>query len=379
MSKKAWIISSISAVALIAVVLVTMLFVQQNNKPKKVVASFTEAVEKKDTSQLKELIDPDKKGTVVNNESIKAFATYLNANVSSFDAIKDGLKEQVEDKDFSATNQQVSLVESGKKWGIFKDYKMKVKTGFIKVTGQNDGDQLSLSVDDWKESVKESKKDTYGPFLPGTYNTVTTVKNKLGTFMKKDKIDVWGGSKEVTLVVDPDALARNDKEVQQSVMSAVDVFNHDWAVVETSSFDFKKLTNVSDDIKDDTKIAAQNFEQVKDYVDEMQSQYLGAVINMDDLDVSYFDNQWRAEAQAVVSYNSKMKLKNKKKMDDHSYDAIRDFSMFYDTDKKKWIIERVEELEADGAEEDWENKKEMKIKNPKLLKWNRSKDSGEDL
>ena len=115
MSKKAWIISGISAVALIAVVLVTMLFVQQNNKPKKVVASFTEAVEKKDTAQLKELLDPDKKGTVVNDASIKAFATYLNKNDSSFDAIKDGLDEQVEDKDFSATNQQVSLVESGKK------------------------------------------------------------------------------------------------------------------------------------------------------------------------------------------------------------------------------------------------------------------------
>lgn len=378
MSKKAWIISGISAVALLAVVLVTMLFVQQNNKPKKVVASFTEAVEKKDTSQLKELIDPVKKGTVVNKESIKAFAKYLNTNNSSFDAIKDGLNEQVEDKDYSATNQQVSLVESGKKWGIFREYKLKVKTGFIKVSGQNDDDQLSLSVDNLKESVKESKKDTYGPFLPGTYNTVTTVKNELGTFMKKDKVDVWGGSKEVTLVVDPDSLARNDKEVQKSVMSAVDVFNHDWAVFETSSFDTKKLTNVSDNIKDDTSIAAENFEQVKNYVDEVHSQYLGAVINLDDLDVSYFDGQWRAEAEAVVSYNSKMKLKNQKKMKDLSYKAVRDFSMIYNIDKKKWMIEGIEEYVADGTEEDWENKKEMKIKDPKLLKWNR-KDSSKGL
>lgn len=378
MSKKAWIISGISAVALLALVMVAVLFIQQNNKPKKVVASFTEAVEKKDISQLKELIDPDKKGTVVNNESIKAFAKYLNTNDSSFDAIKDGLNEQVEDKDFSATNQQVSLVEDGKKWGMFKEYKMRVKTGFIKVSGQNDEDQLSLSIDNLKESVKESKKHTYGPFLPGTYNTVTTVKNDLGTFMKKDKIDVWGGSKEVTLVVDPDSLAENDKDIQKAVMSAVDVFNHDWAVFETSSFDTNKLTNVSDDIKDDTSIAADNFEEVKNYVDEVHSQYLGAVLNMDDLDISYFDKQWRAEASAVVSYHSKMKLKNAKKMEDLSYEAVRDFSMFYDSDKKKWIIERIEEYESDGTEEDWDNKKEMKIKDPKLLKWNR-KDSSKGL
>ncbi|MGE7604291.1 hypothetical protein ACQKL5_17615 [Peribacillus sp. NPDC097675] len=158
-------------------------------------------------------------------------------------------------------------------------------------------------------------------------------------------------------------------------MSAVDVFNHDWAVFETSSFDTKKLTNVSDNIKDDTSIAAENFEQVKNYVDEVHSQYLGAAINLDDLDVSYFDDQWRVEAVAVVSYNSKMKLKNQKKMEDLSYKAVRDFSMIYNADKKKWLIEGIEEYEADGTEEDWENKKEMKIKDPKLLKWNRKESS----
>ena len=376
MSKKTWIMSGISAVALI--VLAAVIIIQQNNQPKKTVAAFTEAVKEKDTAQLKEMIDPDNNGTEVNNQSVKAFAAYLKANDSSFDAIKDGLNEQVEDENFSPTNQQVSLIESGEKWGIFKEYKLRVKTGFIKVTGQHDEDELSLTVGNMKEFVKEREKNTYGPFLPGTYNTVTTIKNKLGTFMKKDKIDIWGGSKEVTLIVDPDSLARNDQDVQKAVMSAVHVFNQDWAVFETSGFDTDTLTNVADGIKDDTLYVAKKFEMVEEYVEEVHSKYLGAVLNLDDLDISYFDNQWRAEAKAVASYDSKLKMKNNKKAEDLSYEALRDYSMIYKADKKKWVIEEIEESEADGVEEDWENTKEMKIKNPKLHKWNQ-KDSSKGL
>ncbi|MGE7186326.1 TcaA second domain-containing protein [Peribacillus sp. NPDC006672] len=376
MSKKIWIISGISAFTII-ILIAAVLLIQQNNKPKKVVESFTEAVKKKDSSQLKDLIQPDKKGAIVNNASIKAFASYLNSNNSSFEAIKDGLKEQIEDKSFSATNQQVSLVESGKKWGIFKEYRLKVKTGFIKVTGHNDDDDISITIDELKESVRESKKDTYGPLLPGTYEIVTTVQNKLGTFMKKDKLDVWGGSKEITLVVDPNVLVRGDKDVQKAVMSAVDIFNYDLTVFETSGFDTDKFTNVTDAIKNDTSIAKDNFATIEDFVDEIHSQYLGAVINLDELDISYFDNQWIAEAEALVSYKNKMRIKNQKKLEDFSYKSMRVYSLIYNADKKKWLIDDIKETDADGAEqENWDNKQEMKIKNPKLLTWNR-KDSGE--
>ncbi|MFD0050397.1 hypothetical protein ACFVHQ_13870 [Actinomycetes bacterium NPDC127524] len=298
MPGKKWGIAALAAAAVI--IIIAVVFIQQSGKARKIVEQFESAVEQNKPDQLKGIIIADKNSAKVDNRSLKAMTDYLKKNNDSYETIKDSLNKQAEDKDFTDASQQISLVKHGKTWGIFDDYKLKAKTVRIKVTGQNEEDKISMAADKGSMTFEKKKDSLYGPVLPGNYPLVITVNNKLGTFIEKKKTDAWGTS-EVSVIIDEDKLVQNDKRVQKDILGALDQFNRDLTVYETSNFDTSKLTNVTNTIKEDSAYLKNNFELVKNYVDEIHSQYLGAVVNLDDLDISFFDNKWSASAKALVS------------------------------------------------------------------------------
>ncbi|USK71843.1 TcaA second domain-containing protein [Peribacillus asahii] len=370
--KKIWLLA---IPAVVVLTIITVVLIQQNNRPKQVVEAFEQAVDQKKPEQLKDILLVDNKKAEIDESSLKAFVTYLNANYNSYQVIKDSLEAQLEKQEYSMTNQQISLVEDGKRFGVFTDYKLKVKTGYIKVTGLSEEDQVTLSVDKTKDSLMKSEEELYGPLLPGTYDVRLTVKNTLGTFLEKRKVEVWGGSKQVSLLVDDSDLAQKDKGVQQNVLAALDVFNNDLIVFQTNNYETKHFTNVTDEVREVTAFAKYDFEFYKEYVDEIQMQYLGAVVNLDDLDINRFNDEWLAEVTALVSYKNKMKVRDMKGFEDISYKTIRTYKMKYDEKSKKWLIADLEGVKADGSEsDDWENKTELKNENSPVMKWNRKKD-----
>ncbi|AZV42424.1 hypothetical protein BAOM_1814 [Peribacillus asahii] len=370
--KKIWLLA---IPAVVVLTIITVVLIQQNNRPKQVVEAFEQAVDQKKPEQLKDILLVDNKKAEIDESSLKAFVTYLNANYNSYQVIKDSLEEQLEKQEYSMTNQQISLVEDGKRFGVFTDYKLKVKTGYIKVTGLSEEDQVTLSVDKTKNSLMKSEEELYGPLLPGTYDVRLTVKNTLGTFLEKRKVEVWGGSKQVSLLVDDSDLAQKDKGVQQNVLAALDVFNNDLIVFQTNNYETKHFTNVTDEVREVTAFAKYDFEFYKEYVDEIQMQYLGAVVNLDDLDINRFNDEWLAEVTALVSYKNKMKVRDMKGFEDISYKTIRTYKMKYDEKSKKWLIADLEEVKADGSEsDDWENKTELKNEDSPVMKWTRKKD-----
>ena len=123
---------------------------------------------KNEPDGLKNVILTDDEKALVDKTTLQALVTYLKANNSSYQAIKDHLNEQVKNKDYTTSNQQISLVENGKQWGMFPNYKLKVKTLSIKVTGQNEDDKVKVSIKNLKKSLNKKEEATFGPVLPGT-------------------------------------------------------------------------------------------------------------------------------------------------------------------------------------------------------------------
>ncbi|KAB7704736.1 hypothetical protein F9802_16320 [Bacillus aerolatus] len=370
MNKKSLIV--IVPAAILLIVLGGVFFaVKQAAAPEKVVETLKEAIAKDDPAILQDVIVTDNKQAAVNKASIQAMIAYLKENSSSYDVIKAGLEEQIKENDYATTTQQITLTEDGKKWGMFPNYKLRVKTAAIKVTGQSEADRISLAVNESGKPFKKQKDGQYGPVLPGKYNLEVKVTNELGTFLKEEEKDVWG-SPEVSLVIDGNALASSDKGVQKEIMKAMDTFNRDIAVYQTSGFNKSKLTNVTDTILEGSFLLEESFETVKDYIDEIHAQYAGAVINLDDLAIHYFDGRWTADVTALVAYNNKVKYRDIKEFKDNSFRSVSTYSFFYDKKQKRWLIDDVKHRDPVGSEEEyWENKREMKVKNPPVLKWKR--------
>ncbi|RID86979.1 hypothetical protein D1953_06575 [Peribacillus asahii] len=114
--KKIWLFA---IPAVVVLTIITVVLIQQNNRPKQVVEAFEQAVDQKKPEQLKDILLVDNKKAEIDESSLKAFVTYLNANYNSYQVIQDSLEEQLEKQEYKMTNQQISLVEDGKRFGIF--------------------------------------------------------------------------------------------------------------------------------------------------------------------------------------------------------------------------------------------------------------------
>ncbi|MFB6466445.1 hypothetical protein ACE38V_06410 [Cytobacillus sp. Hz8] len=378
MSGKRW--GMIVFFSIVAIMIVgTFIAFQQLNKPDKIVETFEEAVEQNKPNLLKDIILPDNKEAVVNTGTLASLVTYLRTNDQSYQVIKDGLKGQMEAKEYSPTNEQISLTADGKRWGIITNYKLKVKTASIKVIGDSEDDRVQLSIKTSKKQFKTSDDKVYGPILPGIHDVNVSVTNSLGTLTENKKVDVWG-NEQVTFVVDTERLAKDDKGIIADIVATVEVLNKELSVFETSAYNTDVFTNVNDTFTGGEITQAvidEEFSNYAEYIDEIQSQYLGAVVNLDQLSINYFNGHWSADVTALVSYNRKIKLIDIPTFEDLSYKSIRNYALAYNDKEKKWLIEGITDTEADGSElESWKEKKTLTVKNPPLLKWSR-KNSGD--
>lgn len=370
-NKRLVIILSLSFVSIVAIVLIGLFVVlNQFNKPENTIRQFETAVEEKNPSLLQDIIIPNESGVDVNEQSVTALLNYLKTNDHSYQAIKDGFHKQIEKNDFTKTNQQVSLVQDGKKWGLFKQYKFFVKTATIKVSGQYEEDTVYLTVD---QSELPSEEGDYGPVLPGTYPITLTVENEIGKFTETKDVDVWGND-VITYVVDTKDLVKKDENTTNEIMEAVDTYNYDVSVFDTNGFNLEAFTNFDNSLYNmeyTQDLLNASYTEVVDYIDEIYSKYKGATVNLSDFVVHYFDGEWTAAVKVYVSYDRKMKIIDINEYEDLSYDAIRHFKLSFDKSEKRWLITEIIDHETNGEEhKSW--KETLKLEGDSTgLKWMR--------
>ncbi|MFD1066965.1 TcaA second domain-containing protein [Oceanobacillus locisalsi] len=367
--KRKWLYILIASLA--CVIIAILVTLQQLSKPDKVVQTFDEAIAEESSEPLNDMLVVDDDAEI-NNDSIQPMLEYLKKNNSSHQVIKDGLNEQIEKDNFSATSQQISLVEDGKKWGIYPDYKLHVNTAFIKVSGQNENDEVNLQMEGLENTIEENDDGVYGPILPGDHQVALTIQNNLGSLTDERQIDIWGND-QVSLIIDTDKLVKEDETIQRDIMAALDTFNSDMSKWTTSEFDLSTFTNVAGVMESDQMMVDSEFEMLREHIDEIQSQYEGAIVNLEDFDISYFNGNWTAEVPAFVSYDEKIKLKEEDTFDDASYQSVRLYELTYDEDANEWLIaDFVDTPAIDNEYQDWENTQDMMIEDPPVLKWNRT-------
>ncbi|MDQ0215352.1 hypothetical protein J2S13_001765 [Oikeobacillus pervagus] len=349
---------------------VMILWIQPSKQPKEILRDFEQAVKQEDSEILKKWVIVDDHQAEINEASLNAMITYLKENKSSYEAIKESLEDQVNEKEFTPTNQQISLIEDGKMAGIWPKYKLFVKTASIKVIGQEVDDKISLSFHNTGKSMKKKDGYLFGAVLPGTYQLDLRMQNKLGVFLEKKKVDIWSGSKQVSLIMDPHKLIQKDKSVREKIISAIHVFNQDLAAYYSSGFNQRHLTNLTEELKKDSLLPKESLEIVNKHVDEFQLQYLSAIVNIEDVDIQKLQKGWTAETKAFVSYKNRLKIRGDELYEHTTFKKMRTFTLIYDEKRKQWLVDDVFEVDSNGFEVDsWKKPVKLKGENLPASKW----------
>lgn len=362
--KKRTLIFGGSALFVVAALVIVFFVMSNQHHPEKTVEKFQEAVEKEDIDTLKEVIQPEHKDAEISKASLTGFTQYLKENNQSYELIKDEFDQQIEDDNYSSSNAQVSLVQDGKNYGMFPNYKVAVKTVNLRVKGlEDEDDKVTVDIKDFEDSLNKVEKDEdlYGPILPGVYEVEGKVKSSLGNLTKKEKVDLWG-EKEISFLIDPEELARKNKKIQKGIIDTTNTFNESMSAFLTSGYDANVIEHVTKDFKKDLDIFTQEFKMVEDYIEEIESQFVKAIVNVDDIELNYFDGEWKAQVEMLVGYDEKIKLEDMK-AEDISFTDIRKYFLVFDNDEKEWIIEELHSKPGKESDTDsWENKEVIEAK-----------------
>src|SRR5699024_2477090 len=145
--------------------------------------------------------------------------------------------------------------------------------------------------------------------IPGEYNVESTVQNEFSEFEKDEVTEVWGDT-EVSFIIDNEELVEVDANIQNDIVNAANEFNENMSVDVISAYEINEFTNVSDELKESLDLydTQGDFEMIKDYIEKIESQFLKAIVNVEDMDMSQFDGDWQTEVSMIVSYDEKMKL-----------------------------------------------------------------------
>ncbi|WHY64765.1 zinc ribbon domain-containing protein [Neobacillus sp. SuZ13] len=142
----------------------------------KVIQKFDEALKEKDASMLVGIVDTTDPNIKISAENVFPFISYI--------------EENSQNPTFSALEKAgfVNIHPSGKKWLLFDNYKINIKSFYPVISTNYDGTEIYIN----KKRVGKINRGegkTFGPYLIGEYKLKALYKGKYATLDKEEVID----------------------------------------------------------------------------------------------------------------------------------------------------------------------------------------------
>lgn len=141
-----------------------------------VIQKFEEALKEQDTTELARIVDSNDPNLKISEKNLFPFISYIEENPQnlSFLALE---KAGV-----------VKIYQSGKKWFLFDNYKINIKSFYPFISANYDGTEIYIN----QKRVGKINRDegkTFGPFIIGEYKFKAVFKGKYASLDKEVVID----------------------------------------------------------------------------------------------------------------------------------------------------------------------------------------------
>ncbi|MCG3420728.1 zinc ribbon domain-containing protein [Oceanobacillus jordanicus] len=192
----------VPVLVLVAVLSVFFFIAKGKFTPENTVASFEEAVEQEDAGMLVDLLTPAHDSLEITEENTALFITYLKDHPTAYEELLSRLHNQVEFIKSTPEKSNgtaylddmygtVNIRQDGKEWLLFDGYQLQVVPAFIKLNTANKDVELLINGEVAGTSTEEDFTDTYGPFMPGSYEAMANFKNDYSQVEEKVEIELF--------------------------------------------------------------------------------------------------------------------------------------------------------------------------------------------
>jgi len=169
-------------------------YIEAENNPKKVAESFISAVKRDDSSQIAALLNDSQKDRVITDGEARAFIKYLKKNPDVWSETSQHLRNTASQLNqgndvIGNKDDLVDLNKIGKKWALFDQYGVSAKSIYIEATSNENN--TVFYVDNKKvETLKQNKKQTFGPYLPGDHTVKGVYKGEYTTVEAEQELSM---------------------------------------------------------------------------------------------------------------------------------------------------------------------------------------------
>ncbi|WP_188454186.1 zinc ribbon domain-containing protein [Virgibacillus oceani] len=184
LSKKSKIMMTIAGALIVLLFAAYQVGASMTSKDK-IIEKFEEAMIKKDSKTVADLLAASKK-IEINNNTVTGFINYYSENPSEMDYMMEHLKNQAKEYETnpkaaeaageSTYSYAVNLVKDGKTF-VYDNFDIQVSPVYFNVYTNYNDTEISLNGEVIATSDKEDFTKEVGPFLPGTYTFTATYKN----------------------------------------------------------------------------------------------------------------------------------------------------------------------------------------------------------
>ncbi|RYL90935.1 hypothetical protein [Sporolactobacillus sp. THM19-2] len=341
--------------------------------PERTLERFEQAIRENKAEKLQGLMISADKKTAFDKKAAGGLLLYLKEEKDVFTEAMHALKEEIREGSFDS-DAVLTLTPSDKFLFFFTTYRVKIKPQMITVSGQQEGDRVSLKLEG-KSVPQTEEKDRFGPVFPGKYRLEKFLTNELGLFVKKEQIALWGD--EVTVQADTAQWVRSDPTFQKQVMASVHQFNAEVSEWETADYHPDKLPSATETFRmQQSQSRMAQFATIRSHLEAIESSYLGMTVNLDSIEISRYGGRWNASIETVVSYKYVYWIKGDSHMYDDSYQRGVVFRMIWEAETRQWLIHGMDDTwETEEAAKKWTHKEKIRVQKPEVSRWQAEKGS----
>jgi uncharacterized membrane protein YvbJ len=197
--------SSIFTLIILAVIIVFFLG-KDRFSPEQVVSAFETAVNDQDANELVDLLHSSTESLEITEENTKILIDYLLDNPDAFGNLKSRLNDQVEfinstSNQINGTAYQdetyatINVMQDGKQWLFFDDYKLVVIPGYIQLYLDEENKYTTLYIND-KEVEATEENTSFGPYMPGAYTAKAVFNNTYVTLEEEETLSLFAMGQE---------------------------------------------------------------------------------------------------------------------------------------------------------------------------------------